>query len=164
MEKNNNYPDFRNYGRPNRAPEGLVEVGIVFLMNHFGRQNLYITNVVDVYTRIGHSRVDYTHGQANTADTVLEAQELFGFKFKMVQCDDGREFGVRFKTILDKNDVRIRHTYIRRPNDNARIERFNRTMHDELIGPYTGKGLGEVSKGIREYLIYYNYVIIHTEP
>lgn len=62
----------------------------------------------------------------------------------MVQCDNGREFGERFKLILDKNDIQIRHTRVRRPNDNARIERFNRTMRDELIGPYTGRSLEEV--------------------
>lgn len=144
------------------TPGELIEVDTVFLMNHFGGQNLYITNVVDVYTRMAHSRVDYTYSQTSTADTILEAQELFGFKFKMVQCDNGREFGERFKTILDKNDIQIRHTRVRRPNDNAHIERFNRTMRDGLIGPYTGRGLEEVSKSIREYLIYYNYVRIHT--
>lgn len=144
------------------APGELVEVDTVYLMNHFGGQNLYITNVIDVYTRMTHSRVDYAYSQTSTADTVLEAQELFGFKFKMVQCDNGREFGERFKLILDKHDIQIRHTRVRRPNDNAHIERFNRTMRDELIGSYTGRGLEEVSKSIREYLIYYNYARIHT--
>lgn len=144
------------------APGELVEVDTVFLMNHFGGQNLYITNVIDVYTRMSHSRVDYTYSQTSTAQTVLEAQKMFNFKFKMVQCDNGREFGERFKMLLDKNDIQIRHTRVRRPNDNAHIERFNRTMRDELIGPYTGRDLEEVSKSIREYLIYYNYARIHT--
>ena len=103
----------------------------VFLMNHFGGQNLYITNVIDVYTRMTHSRVDYAYSQTSTAQTVLEAQKMFNFKFKMVQCDNGREFGERFKMLLDKNDIQIRHTRVRRPNDSAHIERFNRTMRDE---------------------------------
>jgi len=68
----------------------------------------------------------------------------------------------KLKTIPDKNDIQIRHTRVRRPNDNTHIERFNRTMRDELIGSYTGRGLEEVSKSIEEYLIYYNYVRIHT--
>ena len=125
-------------------------------------QNLYITNVIDVYTRMTHSRVDYAYSQTSTAQTVLEAQKTFNFKFKMVQCDNGREFGERFKMILNKNNIQIRHTRVRRPNDNAHIERFNRTMRDELIGPYTGRGLEEISKSIRKYLIYYNYARIHT--
>ena len=140
----------------------LVKVDTVYLMNHFGGQKLYIANVVDVYTRMVHSRVNYTYSQTSTAQTVLEAQKLFNFKFEMGQCDNGRELGERFKMILDKNSIQIRHTRVRRPNDNTHIERFNRTMRDELIGPYTGRGLEEVSKSIREYLIYYNYVRIHT--
>ena len=35
-------------------------------------------------------------------------------------------------------------------------------MRGELIGLCAGRGLEEVSKSIREYLIYYNYVRIHT--
>ena len=43
-----------------------------------------------------------------------------------------RRFGRnRFEMILDKNSIQIRHTRVRRPNDNAHIERFNRTMHDD---------------------------------
>ena len=35
-------------------------------------------------------------------------------------------------------------------------------MRGELIGLYTGRDLKEISKSIREYLIYYNYARIHT--
>ena len=76
--------------------------------------------------------------------TVLETQKILSFKFKMAQCDNWREFGEKFKLILDKNDIQIRHTRVRRPNDNARIGRFNRTMRDEPIGLYTGRSLEEV--------------------
>lgn len=55
-------------------------------MNHFGGQNLYITNVVD-----------NTYSQTSTADMVLEAQELLGFMFKIIQCDNGREFGKKIE-------------------------------------------------------------------
>ncbi|MBQ1563749.1 integrase core domain-containing protein, partial [Candidatus Saccharibacteria bacterium] len=53
-------------------------------------------------------------------------------------------------------------TRVRQPNDNAHIERFNRTMREESIGPYTARTLPEVTKSIQEYLIYYNYARIHT--
>lgn len=147
---------------PAEAPGDLVEVDTVFLMNHFGGRHLYITNIIDVYTRLTYSRVGYSYSQTSTANAVLAAQKEFGFKFKMVQCDNGREFGDRFKTILSKHEIPIRHTRVRKPNDNAHIERFNRTMRDELIGPYTARTLSEVSKSISQYLIYYNYARIHT--
>ena len=144
------------------SPGDLVEVDTVFLMNHFGGRDLYITNIIDVYTRLAHSYVDYSYSQTSTANAVLAAQKEFGFKFKIVQCDNGREFGERFKGILAKHNIPIRHTRVRKPNDNAHIERFNRTMRDESIGPYTARNLPEITKSIKEYLIYYNYVRIHT--
>ncbi len=145
-----------------RHPGDLVEVDTVFLMNHFGGKHLYITNIIDVYSRLAYSAVNYSYSQTSTANAVLEAQKDFGFKFKMVQCDNGREFGERFKNILEGRGIPIRHTRVRKPNDNAHIERFNRTMRDESIGPYTARDLPEVAKSIKEYLIYYNYARIHT--
>ena len=147
---------------PAKAPGDLVEVDTVYLMNHFGGRHIFITNIIDVCSRMAHSYADYSYSQTSTANAVLAAQKEFGFKFKMVQCDNGREFGDRFKLILAKNNIPIRHTRVRKPNDNAHVERFNRTMRDELIGPYTARTLREVAKSIREYLIYYNYARIHT--
>lgn len=147
---------------PAESPGGLVEVDTVFLMNHFGGRHLYITNIIDVYTRLTYSRVDYSYNQASTANAVLAAEKEFGFKFKMVQCDNGREFGSHFKKMLKEKGIPVRHIRVRKPNDNAHIERFNRTMRDELIGPCTARDLPEVSKSISQYLIYYNYARIHT--
>lgn len=70
-----------------------------------------------------------------TAKAVLEAQEYLGVRFKMVQCDNGREFGNYFKQILEQQHITVRHTRVRKPNDNAHIERFNRTMRDEHKPP-----------------------------
>ena len=81
------------------SPGDLVEVDTVFLMNHFGGRDLYITNIIDVYTRLAHSYVDYSYSQTSTANAVLAAQKEFGFKFKMVQCDNGREFGQLMLTL-----------------------------------------------------------------
>ena len=131
-------------------------------MNHFGGKHLYITNIIDVNTRLAYSRKGYSYSQTSTANAVLAAQKEFGFSFKMIQCDNGREFGQRFKDILAKHRIPIRHTRVRQPNDNAHIERFNRTMREESIGLYTARTLPEVTKSIQEYLIYYNYARIHT--
>lgn len=145
-----------------KHPGDLVEVDTVYLTNNFGGRDLFITNIIDVYSRATYSVIDYRYGQLSTAKAVLEAQAYLGIKFNMVQCDNGREFGSHFKQIIEQHNIRVRHTRVRRPNDNAHIERFNRTMRDELIGPYTGKSLGEIADNIKGYLIYYNYARIHT--
>ena len=143
-------------------PGDLIEVDTVYLTNNFGGKDLFITNVIDVCSRATYSVVDHQYGQSSTADAVMKAQEYMGIRFKLVQCDNGREFGSRFKQILEKQNIKVRHIRVRRPNDNAHIERFNRTMRDELIGPFTGKSLQEVARNIKQYLIYYNYARIHT--
>lgn len=152
-----------NPKRPvSKHPGDLVEVDTVYLTNNFGGKDLFITNIIDVCTRATYSVVAYQYGQLSTAKAVLRAQEYMGIKFRMVQCDNGREFGHYFEQIIKKHGIAVRHTRVRRPNDNAHIERFNRTMRDELIGPYTGKSLQDVAKSIKDYLIYYNYARIHT--
>ena len=145
-----------------KCPGDLVEVDTVYLTNNFGGKDLFITNIIDVYSRATYSVVDYAYGQLSTAKAVLMAQKYMGIKFKLVQCDNGREFGNYFKQIIEKQGISVRHTRVKRPNDNAHIERFNRTMRDELIGPYTGKSLQDVAKKIKNYLVYYNYARIHT--
>lgn len=145
-----------------KKPGDLVEVDTVFLTNNFGGKDLFITNIIDVYSRATYSVAGYRYDQKTTIDAVLEAQNYLGIKFQMVQCDNGREFGSLFKQAIEKQDIIVRHTRVRKPNDNAHIERFNRTMRDELIGPFTGKNLLKIEKEIKEYLIYYNYARIHT--
>lgn len=156
---------WRKYNPKRPIPEhpgDLVEVDTVYLVNNFGGKDLFVTNIIDVYSRATYSVVDHKYGQTSTANAVLAAQKYLGFKFRMVQCDNGREFGALFKQLLDKHHIAVRHTRVRRPNDNAHIERFNRTMRDELIGPYTGRTLRDITKSIKEYLVYYNYARIHT--
>ena len=145
-----------------RHPGDLVEVDTVYLTNNFGGKDLFITNIIDVYSRATYSVVGEKYGQQSTAEAILKAQKYMHIKFNMVQCDNGREFGGYFRQVLEKHNIIVRHTRVRRPNDNAHIERFNRTMRDELIGPYTGKSLLEIARNIKEYLIYYNYARIHT--
>lgn len=67
----------------------------------------------------------------NSLNTIQEAEQYFNFKFKMVQSDNGLEFARYFETRLENRGVKIRHTRLGRPNDNAHIERFNRTLQEE---------------------------------
>ena len=48
-----------------------------------------------------------------------------------------------------------RHSRVRQPNDNAHLERFNRTIQDECLSRLPRK-LAIWKKEIPEYLRYYN--------
>ena len=69
-----------------------------------------------------------------SVQTILEAQAKLSFKFKTVQADNGPEFGKHFAERLQTKGIVIRHTRLHRPNDNAHIERFNRTIQEECTG------------------------------
>ena len=88
---------------------------------------------------------------------------LADFKFKTVQADNGPEFGKHFAEKLQAKGIVIRHTRLRRPNDNAHIERFNRTIQEECTGSYylESESLDALNMRISNYLDYYNNNRIH---
>ncbi|MCR4753521.1 MAG: integrase core domain-containing protein, partial [Candidatus Saccharibacteria bacterium] len=48
---------------------------------------------------------------------------------------------------------------VRQPNDNAHIERFNRTLRQECIGNHVSSRLSceDINSKLRDYLDYYNF-------
>ncbi|MDO4889107.1 MAG: DDE-type integrase/transposase/recombinase [Candidatus Saccharibacteria bacterium] len=102
----------------------------------YDKQKRYIYTVIDLYTRMAYARVYKELKSSNSLNTILEVEEYFGFKFKTVQSDNGLEFAGYFETRLESKGIKIRHTRLGRPNDNAHIERFNRTIQEECTGNY----------------------------
>jgi len=91
---------------------------------------------------------------------ILQAQKYFGFEFELVQTDNGHEFGQTFQSKLLENNIALRHSRVRKPNDNAHVERFNRTLQEEC---FKGKPIDEkyLNKKIQKYLRYYNNERLH---
>jgi transposase InsO family protein len=95
---------------------------------------------------------------------VLEAQAYFGFKLALIQSDHGLEFSSYFEQRLHGRGISTRHSRLHRPNDNAHIERFNRTLQEECTGKYFSPGtssLPKLQKKIGAYLDYYNTKRVH---
>ena len=107
-----------------------------------------------VYTKL-------TPGDAIT--TISEAEQYFGFKFKTLQSDNGPEISSYFESKLLKMRIQLRHTRLHRPNDNAHIERFNRTIQEECTGSYflEKAPLKELDDRILSYIGFYNYRRVH---
>lgn len=97
------------------------------------------------------------------ANTILHARETFGFAFAMVQADNGPEFSRYFEQMLRSHHMPLRHTRLGRPNDNAHIERFNRTIQDECLGStITYKTTTKHLQGkLNNYLEFYNFNRVH---
>ena len=97
---------------------------------------MYIYTVIDLHTRMAYARISSNLTEKGAAETIFEAQKFMGFSFKMVQSDNGAEFQRRFQERLNTKGIKTRHSRVRHPNDDAHIERFNRTLRKECIGQY----------------------------
>ncbi|MBQ3309306.1 DDE-type integrase/transposase/recombinase [Candidatus Saccharibacteria bacterium] len=166
MEKPKNHKNRRYKGIPRPqvlTPGDLVEIDTIHLFNPITKQKRYIYTVIDLYTRMAYARVYKELKPINSLNTILEAEQYFGFSFKMVQSDNGLEFARYFETRLESKGVKIRHTRLGRPNDNAHIERFNRTIQEECTGNYylESESLKKMDDKILSYIDFYNYHRIH---
>ena len=162
--KNHRNRCYKGIPRPKiLAPGDLVEIDTIHLFNPISKQKRYIYTVIDLYTRMAYARVYKDLRPINSLNTIEEAEQYFGFNFRMVQSDNGLEFARYFETRLESRGVKIRHTRLGRPNDNAHIERFNRTLQEECIGNYylESETIKKMDDKILSYIDYYNYHRIH---
>lgn len=145
------------------APGELVQTDTIHHVDPFSGRRLYYYTVIDLYTRMTHVTVSTRLKQGLAAEAVLAAQEVFGFPFAMVQSDNGPEYGRYFEQRLHVSGIQTRHSRIHRPNDNAHIERFNRTMQTECIGYYWRRSvpLLRQREKLAVYLDYYNNDRVH---
>jgi len=74
--------------------------------------------------------------------------------------DHGPEFSTRFTHILGRRKLAHRHSRVRKCNDNAHIERFNRTLQDECLEGVR-RTVSHFRKAVRGYLPYYNSDRLH---
>ena len=146
-----------------KAPGDLVQTDTVHHVDPSTGRKLYYYTVIDLHTRMTHVTASTRLRQGLAAQAVLEARGRFGFTFQMVQCDNGPEFQGYFTSRLKQVGIQTRHSRLQRPNDNAHIERFNRTLQEECIGHYwrTSVPLSRQREKLSRYIDYYNTQRVH---
>jgi len=144
-------------------PGELVETDTIHHVDPDSGRRLYYYTVIDLYTRMTYVVMSTKLRQGLAAQAVLEAQTALGFKFVMVQSDNGPEYSRYFEQVLRQNNMTTRHTRLGRPNDNAHIERFNRTLQTECIGYYwqVSVPLPRQQAKLTAYLDFYNQKRVH---
>jgi transposase InsO family protein len=116
---------------------------------------LYVYTLIDLFSRWAYAEVSGNLRAYKSASFIARAQKKAPFRFHMIQTDHGPEFSTRFTHILLHTHLAHRHSRVRKPNDNAHVERFNRTLQDEcLIGVV--RSLPTFKKALARYLPYYN--------
>jgi len=137
-------------------PGDLVQLDTIHRMID-DKKRLYIFVAIDVYSRWVYAKAYAKMNAATTLLFVKEAQENSSFKFKMLQSDHGPEFGMWFVNQIQKDH---RYTRIGKPNDNAHIERFNRTVQEECLDKHPNN-VKKINIALKEYLEYYNTRRVH---
>jgi len=136
-------------------PGLLVEADTI----HVGRKDgseLYIYTLIDVHSRWTYALPAKRISSFGGADFTLAGHTTAPFEFRTVQTDHGPEFSKWFTKKLTEKHIEHRHTRVRKPNDNAHIERFNRTIQEECIARLPRK-LSVWKTEIPDYVRYYNH-------
>lgn len=152
---------WKRYHKPIERPKAfnngdLVQVDTIHIINS-RKERIYVYTLLDVYSRWVYAKA---FERSNTWNSILffkTAQKKAPFKFKCLQSDHGSEFSQHFSKRIK---ITHRHSRVRKPNDNAHIERFNRTIQNELLR-YLPKDVKIINRQLPKYLNYYNSERLH---
>src|SRR3990167_8350749 len=139
-------------------PGDLVQIDTIHFV--IGNRRFYVYTLIDIASRWAYAKVSMRINAHNSLKFMKEAQTNAGFNFRMLQSDNGQEFSTWFTEHIGKLGLSHRHSRVRKSNDNAHVERFNRTLEDECLNKvnYNPKSF---QKAIMEYLPYYNNERLH---
>lgn len=137
-------------------PGALVEVDTIHLMVN-RTERIYVFTLIDVYSRWAHAKAFSKCNTARARAFVKEAREAAPFAFDLLQSDHGSEFSRLFR---QRVGIVHRHSRVRRPNDNAHLERFNRTIQEECLNQLP-VSVRAINRALPKYLAYYNGERLH---
>lgn len=143
------------------APGSLVQTDTVHLVHPATKQRVYLYTLVDVYSRWAYVEYHEHISQKLSYRFLQRGQAWFGRPFQCVQADNGPEFGYWLKLTLEAHGTTLRHSRVRRPNDNAFVERFNRTVQEECLLRRHPRP-EQINRQILDYLAYYNERRLHS--
>lgn len=137
---------------------------------HGDNQRYYMVSVVDSCTRLAWAEItpDITALTAMfaTLKCLNMLADQYQVKFKEVLTDNGPEFGNMgksntmthpFKRLLFEMGVKHRTTRPYRPQTNGKVERFWRTIEEDLLQETYFESLEHLNEELIQYLYYYNH-------
>jgi transposase InsO family protein len=138
------------------SPGDLVQMDTIHLMLN-KKQRIYVYTLIDLYSRTGYALATNKISSGKSLMFLRKARAQLPFHISCIQTDNGPEFGSYF---TQRVGAVHRHSRIRKPNDNAHIERFNRTIQDECINKVS-VDVVKINKALKKYLYHYNNTRAH---
>jgi transposase InsO family protein len=127
----------------------------------------FIVSLVDSCSRLAWAEV-LTSKKAlpvmfKTLKMINTLNVTYGVQFAEILSDNGAEFASRntpeehpFEAMLIELGIKHRYTKPYRPQTNGKVERFWRTLDDDVIDGATFDNLDHFTNELFEYMIYYN--------
>lgn len=135
---------------------------------------LYVVAVMDDYSRVTWAEVvegiDALSVMFGAMRCFMMLKSYYQIQFEEVLTDNGSEFGNKaiknkdkhpFERLLKEMDIKHRNTQPYHPQTNGKIERFWKTMHEDLIEETTFDSIEELKEELLQYLAYYNHERYH---
>jgi transposase InsO family protein len=139
------------------SPGMLVEMDTIHFVDKHQKRT-YVYTALDVYSRYGFALLAPKIGCAPSVRFLKETRAYFPFPIQTIQTDNGPEFSKRFTDAVTRRGMYHRHNHPRSPNENGHLERFNRTIQEE-IGRH---GLCIfLAQDVATYLKHYNHERLH---
>jgi putative transposase len=132
-------------------PGALVELDTIHTMTG-PKSRMYTFTLIDVYSRWSYAKSYEKMNAATSVRFVQFAQRAAPFEFQMLQTDHGPEFGSWFR---ERCGFSHRFTRLGKPNDNAHIERFNRSIQEECLDAQE-RTPEAFNRALRTYIRWYN--------
>jgi transposase InsO family protein len=133
-------------------------------------RKLYLLCVIDDYSRVAWAEVIEDITALTTMFSALRCmrmiKEKFGIQFEEIMADNGPEFGPAnsqnkrnhpFERMLIETGIKRRYIQPYRPQTNGKVERFWRTLKEDLIEETDFDSLAELEDELLQYLVYYNW-------
>jgi transposase InsO family protein len=136
-------------------PGDLVQLDTIHLRQ--GSQRIYLYTLLDVYSRWAYAKAFNKINTYQSLNFLKQARKQSNFTFNYLQSDHGPEFSQHF---TERAKISHRHSRVRRPNDNAHLERFNLTIQQEFLN-YLPKDVKMINSKLAAYLQYYNQERLH---
>ena len=137
-------------------PGDLIELDTIHLLKN-GTERIYVFTLLDVYSRWTYARAYERANVWASLDFLTRARESAPFFFSHLQSDHGSEFSTHF---TERSGIAHRHSRVRMPNDNAHLERFNRTIQEECLDQLP-RNVRTINRQLPRYLNYYNNERFH---
>jgi transposase InsO family protein len=137
-------------------PGDLVQLDTIHLMESKDSR-IHVYTLLDPYSRWCYAHAVKRLNSRQTISFVRNAKRKFSYDFKCLQSDHGPEFSQHFS---ERIKITHRHSRVRKPNDNAHTERFNRTIQEELLDKLP-RDVDVINRCLPKYLKYYNEERLH---